>query len=123
MAPAHARQYEARVGELEEKPVHADREQDKRDVRIGDDGERARAPIGLERDDGGMRGGQLPRTGRGLDTPAIEFAQQLRGIARHQVDHMLLEGLVCRQTYGLADGALGPGRVAPAHLSEAADIG
>ena len=44
----HARQHEARIGELEEQAVHADHEQNQRDVRVGDDGEEMAAPVGLQ---------------------------------------------------------------------------
>src|SRR5215475_3299044 len=51
----HARQHEARVRELEEQPVDTEHHQDQRHAGIGDHGEEAALPVGL--DDDSLRAG------------------------------------------------------------------
>ncbi|VWD26280.1 hypothetical protein BLA18109_06315 [Burkholderia lata] len=117
-----ARQHEAGVRELEEEAVDADRQQDQRDVRIGDDRQEAAAPVRLEHDERRMRGREPHRAGGGRRAMAVELACEVGRILRDQVDDVLRPCLVRRQAHGLAHRALGPFGIAPAQLREAADI-
>jgi hypothetical protein len=118
----HTRQHVARIGELEEQPVNAEHHQDQSHAGVGDHREKAALPVGLDGDGLRARGGEGALAGSGRHLAAVELRQQLRHVARGQIDHLLRERLVSREAHRFAHRALSPFHVAAAQLREAADV-
>ena len=74
-----------------------------------------------------VQGNTLQRQ-RPLDTPhcdhpAVQLRQQLVHRDRHEIYHVLLQGILCRQAGALAHGLFRPLGIAAAQLRQALDIG
>ncbi|MDR8914901.1 hypothetical protein FEP75_05628 [Burkholderia multivorans] len=121
--PGDTRQHEAGVREFEEQPVDADRQQDQRDVRIGDDRQEAAAPVGLDDDERRVRGRKPQRAGGRRDAAAVELPREIGRVLCDQVGDVLRARFVRRQADRLAHRALRPLGIASAQLREAAQIG
>ena len=126
-AADHAGRDEARVHELEQQAVDADHHQHQRQARVADHRQQAAAPVGLERHDGGVRGGQRhaapPGWRRARTTRPSSWRSRSVDVDGDEVDHLARQRVARRQAHRLAHRLLGPGDVAAAQLRQAADVG
>ncbi len=118
-----SRQDQSGMRQLEDDRVDAEQHEHVRDGGIGDDGKKARAPVGLPGDAGSRGGLQRALAAGDGHLAAIHFLQQLRDIGRDHVDDLLRERLLRGEAHGLPYRALRPLGVAPAQGRKAANVG
>ena len=121
--PGHPGHTETGRGELEEQAVDANQHEHQGHLRVGQDAEQVGAPVRLHPDHCGPGGGEFVRAGEDRDLAAVQLSEQFRQVHRHQVDHLLFQGLSRTQAGRLGDRAHGEIHVAAAQLRQAADVG
>ncbi|MNH42545.1 hypothetical protein D3C79_1042640 [compost metagenome] len=65
----------------------------------------------------------MQRLSSDVDGFAVELSQQVRQVIGNLVDHLQAQGIAGGQADGFAHRLLGPVGVAPAQLSQAANVG
>ena len=118
----HARHHRTGVRQLEDDAVEADNHQEIGDVRIGDHGKQARAPIRLGPDNfqAGRVQGRVAR--RHPNGAAIHLLEQIPDVGRNHVDNVLLKGLIGTQIHSLTDGFFSPVGVAAMAFGQPANV-
>ena len=123
---AHSADYtgenSARIGKLINQCVNSNQHQDVCDIRVGDNRQQLRAPVGFEMFDSDLSGGKHYFIAKHVDRAAVDLGQQIRDAGCNQIDDVHFKGILGGQTGCFAHGQFRPVGITPAHLRQSTDI-